>query len=384
MWLGLLLALALLVGWVVWLVRRLAVAPCWGEVLAEPTERRLRRGVAAAIVVGTALLVVAEVLQRSVDPGPWRPVFWVGLTWVAFVWYLTLTLALVAVVCGVLRLARRRAWRDRVARVGAIGSVAVATVVTGYGLVEAASVRTTEVDVTVADLDPALDGLRVAVVSDLHVGPVRDAGFVGSVVGRVNAADVDLVVLAGDYADGAEEHVGPYLDPLEGLEATYGAVAVTGNHEFINGDAEATLERLEGLGVTALRNDHVVVERDGAALVVAGVQDAYGTGDEAADPEAALEGVAPDEPVLYVAHQPSQVHQAAEADLGIDVQFSGHTHGGQLWPFGWLVRLDQPTLAGVDEVDGIQVVTSRGAGAWGPPVRVAAPPEVVVVTLRQG
>lgn len=379
-WLGLLLFLALLVGWVVWLVRRLAVAPRWDEVLPERASRWVRRGAAGVVVLGTVLLVLAEVLQRVVDPAPWRPLLWAGLTWVSVVWYLTLGLALVALACGVLRLLRRPAWRDAVARLGAVGALAGALGVTGYGLVEASDVRTSEVETTVADLDPALDGLRIALVTDLHVGPVRDADFVAAVVDRVQEADPDLVVLGGDYTDGLERHVGEYLDPLGDLDAPYGVVAVTGNHEFINGDADEVMARLEGLGVTALRNENVLVERDGGRLVVAGVHDAVGEGDDAPDPDAALAGTEPDDAILYVAHEPSQV----EADRGIDVQMSGHTHGGQLWPFGYLVRLDQPTLAGLDEVDGVQVVTSRGAGAWGPPVRVAAPPEVVVVTLRAG
>ncbi|HEY1135130.1 MAG TPA: metallophosphoesterase [Nocardioides sp.] len=379
-WLGLLLALVLLCAWVVWLVRRLAVAPRWDEVLPAPTARWVRRGAAALVVGGTVLLVVAEVLQRSVDPAGWRPLLWLGLTWVSVVWYLTLALALVALACGVLRLLRRQAARDRVARFGAVGALVVALGTTGYGLAEASAVRTSEVEVAVPGLGAGLDGLRIALVTDLHVGPVRDEDFVASVVERVQDADVDMVVLGGDYSDGPERHVGRYLDPLGELDAPYGTVAVTGNHEFINGDADEVMARLEGLGVTALRNENVVVERDGARLVVAGVHDAVGQGDDAPDPDAALAGTTPEDAILYVAHEPSQV----VGDRGIDVQMSGHTHGGQLWPFGYLVRLDQPTLAGVDEVEGVQIVTSRGAGAWGPPVRVGAPPEVVVVTLRAG
>lgn len=377
-WVGLLLAVTVLVGWMAWLVRRLGWAPRWGEVLDERKARWVRRGALALVVVGTLLLIVAEVLQRSVAPEPWRIVLWLGLTWVALLWYLTLTLLIVAIVCGLLRVAGRRAWRDRVARWGAVAAVVVATLTTGYGLVEAGLVRTTEVEVTIDDLDAGLDGLRVALVSDLHVGPVRDADFVQAVVDRVNASDPDLVVLAGDYFDGPDRFVGRYLEPLGGLDATYGAVAVTGNHEFINGDADAAMERMEGLGITLLRNESVEIERDDASLFVAGVHDPQGTGANAPDPEAALAATDPDDAILYVTHEPATL----VTGRGVDLQLSGHTHGGQLWPFGLLVRLDQPTLNGLDVVDGVPILTSRGAGAWGPPVRVAAPPEVVVATLR--
>lgn len=376
--LGLLAAVATLVAWTTWLARRLAVAPRWHEVLGERRGRWVRRAT-VGVVVGAAVLVVAvEVVQRLVDPAAWRPVFWLGLTWVAVLWYLTLTLAVVALVCGVLRLAGRREARDAVARYGALGAVVVTLGVTGYGLVEAGQVRTTHYDLAVEDLDPALDGTTVAFVSDLHVGPVRDADFTRSVVERVNAEEPDLVVLGGDYADGREQWVGPYLDPLGDLDPTWGTVAVTGNHEFINGDAGATMERLAGLGATVLDNRSIEVGPDGTGLVVAGVQDESGQGDDAPDPDAALAGTDPDDAILYVAHQPLQV----VGDRGVDVQLSGHTHGGQLWPFGFLVGLVQPTVAGVDRVEDVLLVTGRGAGAWGPPVRVAAPPEVVVVTLH--
>lgn len=376
--LGALVAVAVLVAWTTWLVRRLAVAPRWGEVLGERRGAWVRR-CATVVVVAAALLVVAvEIVQRLVAPEPWRPVFWLGLTWVAVLWYLTLTLAVVALVCGALRLAGRREARDRAARYGAVGALVVTLLVTGYGLWEAGQVRTTRYDVAVEGLPDDLDGMRVAFVSDLHVGPVRDADFVRSVVERVNAADVDLVVLGGDYTDGRERFVGGFLDPLADLEATYGSVAVTGNHEFINGDADATMERIEGLGATVLRNESVKVGPGGEGLVVAGVHDLSGTGDDAPDADAALAGTDPDEAILYVAHQPVQVVEGR----GVDLQLSGHTHGGQLWPFGWLVRLAQPTVSGVDRVGDVVVVTGNGAGAWGPPVRVAAPPEVVVVTLR--
>ncbi|MFW6775122.1 metallophosphoesterase [Nocardioides sp. CPCC 205120] len=379
-WLGAALALLVLAGWVTWLVRRLAVAPAWAEVLGPRRSAVVRRATVAVAALGVVAFVAAEVVQRTTDPAPWRPMLWLGLTAVAFTWYLTLGLLVVALVCGALRLARRPSARLRAARWGAVLAVLAAATTTAYGHIEAAHVRTTEHEVVVDDLGAGLDGLRVAFVSDLHVGPVRDGDFVREVVDQVAGTDADLVVLGGDYADGLHRHVGPYLDPLGDLDAPHGVVGVTGNHEFLNGDADELVARLEELGTTVLGNESVVVEAGGARLVVAGVHDAVGTGADAPDPDAALAGTTPDDAILYVAHEPSQV----VTDRGVDVQLSGHTHGGQLWPFGWFVPLDQPTVAGVDDVGGVTLVTGRGAGAWGPPVRVGAPPEVVVVTLRAG
>nr|WP_301539747.1 metallophosphoesterase [Nocardioides sp. zg-DK7169] len=215
-------------------------------------------------------------------------------------------------------------------------------------------------------------------LTDLHVGAVRGRAWVERAVEMVDAEDPDLVVLAGDLVDGRERYTGPDLAPLADLDAPLGVLAVSGNHEMETGDATAYLARWEELGITVLRNEQLVLTRDGEELVVAGIHDDTGTGDLAPDPEAALAGTAPEEYVVLVAHQPRQL----VADAGVDLHLSGHTHGGQLWPFGWLVPLQQPTLAGVDEVDGVTVVTSRGFGTSGPPVRTGAAPEITVVTLH--
>lgn len=185
-------------------------------------------------------------------------------------------------------------------------------------------------------------------------------------------------MLAGDLVDGREVHTGPLLAPVADLDAPLGGFAVSGNHEVESGDGAAYLDRFEGVGLTVLRNEAVRIRRGGDEVVVAGVHDAIGTGALAPDVDAALADVDADDFVIFVAHQPLQVPDGDRVDL----QLSGHTHGGQIWPFGWLVPLQQPTLAGVDDVYGVAVVTSRGFGTSGPPVRVGSPPDIVVLTLR--
>jgi predicted MPP superfamily phosphohydrolase len=156
-------------------------------------------------------------------------------------------------------------------------------------------------------------------------------------------------------------------------------LAVTGNHEYASGTPAAYVERWRSLGITPLLNASTTLERGGEDIAVAGLTDVDGTGDAAPDPDAALAGIDPGTFTVLLAHEPRQVL----GGRGVDLQLSGHTHGGQLWPLGYLVPLQQPTLAGVDVVDGVTVVTSRGVGTALPPVRVGAPPEVVVVTLRR-
>ncbi|MDN4161615.1 metallophosphoesterase [Nocardioides abyssi] len=370
---SLVLLLALVAWWARWLHRRLAVvngAPRWA--------RRL----SLVVVVGGLLLFVASnVAYRTIDPAPLRPVLWIGLAWLGLSWYLTAGCLLLALLALALRLLRRPAARERLLRVGTPVVVVLALVVMTVGAVVAQRPRATAYDVGSGALPTGWDGARVVLLTDLHVGVVHGEAWTRRAVDLVNEQDPDLVVLGGDLVDGRERFTGPDLAPLADLDAPLGVVAVSGNHEIESGDAPAYLERLETLGVDVLRNEHVVLERGGDPLVVAGVQDEIGTGDLAPDPDAALAGTRPEDFVVYVAHEPRQLVDAV-VSVGVDLQLSGHTHGGQIWPFGWFVPLQQPTLAGVDVVDGVTVVTSRGIGTSGPPVRTGAAPEITVLTLR--
>ncbi|MCR6033671.1 metallophosphoesterase [Nocardioides sp. zg-579] len=331
------------------------------------------------VVVGGLLLFVAtNVAYRTLDPAPLRPLLWLGLAWLGLAWYLTLGCLLLAPVALGLRLAGRPRARERLLRAGTPVVVGVAVVVMAVGAVVAQRPGVTAYDVASPDLPAGWDGARVVLVTDLHVGVVHGEAWTRRVVDLVNVQDPDLVVLAGDLVDGRERYTGPDLDPLADLDAPLGVVAVSGNHEIETGDARAYLDRLERLGVTVLRNEQVTLTRGGDPLVVAGVHDEIGTDDLEPDPDAALAGTRPEDFVVYVAHEPRQL----VADRGVDLQLSGHTHGGQIWPFGWLVPLQQPTTAGVDVVDGVTVVTSRGVGTSGPPVRTGAAPEITVLTLR--
>lgn len=367
--LGVLVALAVLALVSLWLYRRLVVVTH-----APP---KVRRAVAAVLVLGLLLYGAAQAAFRFVDPVPWRPVTWVGLTWLGLVFYLTLGLALLGLPALGLRFGRRDEARARLLRAGTPIVVALALAVTGYGLVEADRLRVTAYDVQSGALPQGFDGLRIAFVSDLHVGPARTASFTRRVVDLVNAQEPDLVLLGGDLSDGREEYVGPDLDPLADLAAPLGVFGVTGNHEFITGDTEAFLRRWERLGIRVLRNEHIVLARGGDSITLAGVHDEQGEGVYAPDPEAALAGVERETYTLFVAHEPRQ----APVGKGVDLQLSGHTHGGQMWPFHYLVLLQQPTLAGLGRVGDVEMVTSRGLHAPGPPLRVLARPEITMVTI---
>ncbi len=319
------------------------------------------------------------------SPATMRPVAWTGQAFLATCLYLFLGLVPVAVLSGLIALVRWRHDRGRAARRRfnrvAAPLVAVAALgVTGYGAWEASHPVVTPVVVSSPDLPPEFDGARVALVTDLHAGAVRSAAFTRGVVDLVNAQHPDLVVIAGDLEDGYAARYGPELDPLRDLAAPLGVYATTGNHEMYR-DTANWVRAFEDRGITVLKNQSVPLERDGATITLAGVHDLSGGGEFTPDPAAALAGVDPSAFVLYAAHQPRQALDVQ--GRGVDLQLSGHTHGGQLWPLRYLVPLQQPVVDGLHDVGDVPVLTSRGIGAWGPAIRVAARPELPVVTLRR-
>ncbi|MDI6627422.1 MAG: metallophosphoesterase [Rhodococcus sp. (in: high G+C Gram-positive bacteria)] len=322
------------------------------------------------------------------DPSWARGPAFVGLSWLAVVLYLFLGTIVVAVVCTVVRVvfaARKRdssAVRLRVSRIGSAAVALVSVVAVGYGLVEAATPRATNTDVVLDRLPAEFDGVRVALVSDLHVGPSRGADFVRKVVDSINAQNPDVVLLDGDLIDGTVALVGEDLEPLRDLEAPLGVFAVSGNHEFYAGDGGEWLDFWSTLGIDVLRNERTTITRGDAAIDIAGINDATAPAPYEPDLAAALDGIDPDRFVLLMAHQPLQAVEAS--DFGVDMQVSGHTHGGQIWPIRYLVPLQQPSVQGLDTIGNTTLYTTRGAGAWGPPVRVAAPPEIAMLELTRG
>ncbi|MBP6995659.1 MAG: metallophosphoesterase [Phycicoccus sp.] len=376
----LIIPFALIAALLWWLYRRLVIAPQWGG-------RGIR--ISGALV----LLALTIVTFTGVQGGPaWLPASvargyaWVGSTWLALAWYLILGLALVSLGSLSTRLRRRTNTpeaRRRVNRVGAPLAVLAALLVTGTGVAAATTPTLTPVTVTSPDLPQAQDGTTIAVITDLHAGPVRGPEFTRSIVERVNAAQPDLVVLVGDVVDGPESRFSDAIAPLQDLQAPLGVVAVTGNHEMYTGTIPQWLAYWRTLGVTVLTNSKIRIGSGADGFWLAGTHDTTGEGLYAPNYTAALDGVAATDFGVLLAHQPIAAQSLPDLGL-VDLQLSGHTHGGQLWPFRPLVLLQQPVVDGLHEVEGTLVLTSRGAGTWGPPVRVGADPQIPLVTLRRG
>ncbi|HXP91258.1 MAG TPA: metallophosphoesterase [Fibrobacteria bacterium] len=313
------------------------------------------------------------------------------LTWIGYAWMGVLFLLLAGVLLGDASglLVRASGWlvgRDLSATVRGvhIAGIVAALAAAGFGIREALlppEIHSIEVDIP--GLPEAFDGYRIAQVTDTHIGRILGRSWAADLARRVDSAAPDLVVHTGDLVDGTVEGMGPAVEPLSGMHGRDGTYFVTGNHEAYSGIAP-WVRFVQNMGWTVLSNRHVLIHRGGSTLCLAGVTDAHeggSPGGSAPDPRAALAGVPAGVPVVLLAHQPRQALQAQH--MGVSLQLSGHTHGGQLWPFHYLVRLQQPMVSGFALVGDVPVFTSRGAGFWGPPMRLFAPPEVPILVLRR-
>ncbi|HTD05040.1 metallophosphoesterase [Undibacterium sp.] len=239
-----------------------------------------------------------------------------------------------------------------------------------------------DVAVPITDLPAELVGFTIAQISDIHVGATIKRRYLSAIVDKVNSLNADMVAVTGDLVDGRVAELKSHTAPLKRLHSRHGTYFVTGNHEYYSG-ALPWIEELRRLGLTVLLNEHVTLQHEGHAVVVAGVTD-YSAGhfhaEHSSDPAAALRGAPQDAAVkLLLAHQPRSSFKAAEE--GYHLQLSGHTHGGQFFPWNFFVRFQQPFTAGLHKIKNLWVYTSRGTGYWGPPKRLGAPSEITRIRL---
>ncbi|WP_406296958.1 metallophosphoesterase [Streptomyces sp. NBC_00624] len=255
------------------------------------------------------------------------------------------------------------------AAVAGLGTVGYGT----YGVLRGPRVK--RVTVPLAKLPRSAHGFRIAVVSDIHLGPILGRAHTQRIVDTINRTQPDLIAVVGDLVDGTVADLGPAAEPLAGLTARHGAFFVTGNHEYFSGAAQ-WVDHVKELGLHPLENARV----ETAGFDLAGVNDIAGESEgQGPDFERALGDRDRARASVLLAHQPVVIDDAVA--YGVDLQLSGHTHGGQLWPGNYLAELANPTVAGLERYGDTQLYVSRGAGAWGPPVRVGAPSDITVVQL---
>lgn len=333
-------------------------------------------------LLASFLMVPAGLLSRAVKRQPLSDLLaWAGLLALGmFSSLLVLTVLrdavlLVGIVLGMYG-AMLASWT-------ALAVPALAIVVTAFGFVNARRVaRVIDVDVPINDLPDALHGFTIAQISDIHVGPTIKHGYLNAIVNVVNGLEADLIAVTGDLVDGSVDRLASHTAPLGNLSAKHGVYFVTGNHEYYS-NAHAWIAEVRRLGLTVLMNQHVLLSHEGVPLLVAGVTDYTAhlfDASHRSDPHAALAGAPDDIAVkILLAHQPRTANAAADA--GFDLQLSGHTHGGQFFPWNFFVPMQQPYTAGLHRLRQLWVYTSRGTGYWGPPKRFGAPSEITRLRL---
>jgi predicted MPP superfamily phosphohydrolase len=431
------LSLILLLGFatVVLLAMLLLHGYLWFRLVRSTTyPGRLRRRLTLLTLVLALLPALAVLLRRTLPLDVAAPLDWVAYSWLGVAFYAFLALLALEPVRAAARLwirpredpsrptevvpsgARRAPRRDDAAASrtggtapgrGAVredgnvtttalprrlflarglavtaGAVAVGTAGTGAYFANSAPV-VRRVPITLTGLDGALDGLRIVTFSDAHLSATYGGRRFERLVELVNEQRPDVVAIVGDLVDSGVPELREEVAPLADLVSEQGVFFVTGNHEYFV-DTDAWLRHLPTLGVEVLRNERVAIRRGSAAFDLAGIDDrtaaSSGVPGHGADLDAALDGRDDTTPVVLLAHQPVMVEQARKA--GVDLQLSGHTHGGQLWPFDQAIRLDQPAVEGLSRQGDTQLYVTSGAGYWGPPMRIGARPEVTVVELR--
>ncbi len=262
--------------------------------------------------------------------------------------------------------------------------IGVSAATAGYGLYEARKyAQIVEQTVTLKSLPEAFDGFRIAQISDIHVGLTIKKGFIEGIAEQVNELKADLVAITGDLVDGTVEHLHDHVLPLASIKSKHGSFFCTGNHEYYSG-AEEWGGALEKMGIRVLLNENQVIEKKGQKLYIAGVTDyraeRYLSAHKTSVRKALL-NTKVDDCVILLAHNPYSITEAGQNK--VDLQLSGHTHGGQFFPWNLFVYLVYPYVKGLHKHDDTFIYVNRGTGYWGPPVRIGVPSEITLLTLKR-
>jgi predicted MPP superfamily phosphohydrolase len=356
----------------------------WARLVRDPSwPAPWGRAFGFAIVALAVLVPLAFLAMRGLPRAVHAPLAWVAYVWLGLLLYLFLFTVLSDIGRGIGALAgvlpkdpERRLLLARIVAgvvaggAGLLGFAGAVNVARGF------DVR--RVRVPLAKLPKTASGYRIVQLTDVHIGPTIGRAFLEGVVSESNTLAPDMVVITGDLVDGGVDELKHLVEPLRDLRARDGVFFVTGNHEYYSG-ADEWIAHLTTMGIRVLRNERVAI-RD--AFDLAGVDDASAgrmLPHHGQDVAKAMVGRDPSRAVVLLAHQPKAIRRAQEE--GVDLQLSGHVHGGQLIPFNWLVRLDQPFVRGLNLAGKTWIYVSTGTGYWGPPMRVGSSAEVTHIEL---
>lgn len=257
------------------------------------------------------------------------------------------------------------------------GALGVGFVLSARALYEAKHLVIEDVDIKIKNLSRSYN---IVQLSDIHIGGLINEDYIRDMVEKVNGLKPDLVVITGDLIDIKIENARDALHELTKLHSTYGSYFIVGNHEYFHG-LEEIIDTVNGLGIKVLENENVYIGEKGKGFNLAGVYDWFGYRADKFKPDIdkALENKDENSPTILLAHQPRYI---AEVKNGVDLMLSGHTHGGQLYPFRALVKIVQPYISGLHQHnDELQIYINRGSGFWGPPMRLGSMAEITNITI---
>jgi len=258
-----------------------------------------------------------------------------------------------------------------------VASVVVALGISGRAMYEAKFIELEKVDIKIKDLK---ESYSIVQLSDVHIGGLIDQKFIRDIVKRVNILNPDVVVITGDLVDIALDYAKPALSELKNLKTKYGTYFIVGNHEYLHGIDDIIAE-VNAQGIKTLENENTYIGEKGKGFNLAGVYDYAGYRMQHHEPDLdlALQDKQDDSPTVLLAHQPLFIEEVTQK---IDLVLSGHTHGGQLYPFRVLVKMVQPYIAGLyQHNDDTQIYVNKGTGFWGPPMRLGASSEITYITI---
>ncbi len=366
-------------------------------------KRRWKIAIALGIVVTIFTPVLTIILRRSGFDNPGRHLLtwagYLGVGFLSFVFSYLVIRDLVWLPVAAVRKIKARISKSAASKEGTLsienpsrrgflvqsmnyGILTAAAVSTGYGVAEAKQTpQVKRVPIPIDHLPPELEDFRIVQITDIHVNPTFRRASVEEIVAVVNTLDADMVALTGDLVDGSVDQLGYDVAPLAQIRSKLGNFFVTGNHEYYSG-VDQWIEEVRRLDYTVLLNEHQMITRGQARLLLAGVTDYRGgnfSPSHRSDPQKALNGAPPADVKILLAHQPKNIFAAARA--GYDLQISGHTHGGQFFPWNLVVGFTQPYVSGLHTHQNTQIYVSRGTGYWGPPVRMGSPSEITLIKL---